>query len=71
MTINLNGPRPSNYRPDGSNPALRSFALVVPALTALGGFLAYRVKPNACRRTGGLPAPAREAVAETVEEVAP
>lgn len=59
MTINLAWPRQEIYDPEGTNPVLQYFGLIVLAVTALGGVIAFRAKRDAYRRAiGHLPEPA-------------
>jgi hypothetical protein len=64
MAINLAWPRQDVYDPDGTNPALQYFALIILTLTAAGGLLAFTIKKRDYRRAIGiLPEPATDAEA--------
>jgi amino acid transporter len=65
MTINLAWPRQAIYDPEGTNVVLQYFGLIVLAVTALGGVIAYNVKKHDYRRAiGVLPTSHSEAEAE-------
>jgi urea carboxylase system permease len=67
MTINLAWPRQAIYDPEGTNPVLQYFALIVLAVTAIGGVIAYNVKKNDYRRAIGV-LPSSHTDAEAAEE---
>jgi urea carboxylase system permease len=59
MAINLAWPRQSIYDPAGTSPVLQYFALIVLAITGIGGLIAFTVKKQDYRRAiGVLPASA-------------
>lgn len=65
MMINLAWPRQSIYDPEGTNPVLQYFALIVLAAVGIGGFAAFTVKKHAYRRAiGHGSAPAEPVAAE-------
>ena len=67
MAINLAWPRQDVYDPDGTSPALQYFALIVLAVTAVGGLVAFTIKKRAYRRAIGiLPATDAEPVTDPI-----
>ncbi|HET7475975.1 MAG TPA: amino acid permease [Dermatophilaceae bacterium] len=54
MAINLAWPRQSIYDPEGTSPVLQYFALIVLAVVALGGVLAFAAKRHAYREAIGV-----------------
>lgn len=56
MAVNLAWPRQEVYDPEGTSPVLQYFGIIVVALTALGGVVAFTVKKKAYRAAiAGLP----------------
>jgi urea carboxylase system permease len=53
MMINLAWPRQAIYDPEGTNPLLQYFALIMLALVGLGGFVAFTVKKHDYRKAIG------------------
>jgi len=65
MAINLAWPRQSVYDPSGSSPILQYFALIILAVTVVGGVIAFTVKKHDYRRAiGVLPQVVEEAEAQ-------
>jgi urea carboxylase system permease len=54
MTINLVWPRQAIYDPEGTNPVLQYFGLIMVGVTALGGVIAYNVKKHDYRKAIGM-----------------
>jgi hypothetical protein len=54
MAINLAWPRQSIYDPAGTSPVLQYFALIVLAITGIGGLIAFTVKKQDYRRAIGV-----------------
>jgi hypothetical protein len=56
MAINLAWPRQEVYDPEGTNPVLQYFGLIIVALTLVGGVVAFTFKKAAYRKAiAGLP----------------
>jgi hypothetical protein len=56
MAINLAWPRQEVYDPEGTNPVLQYFGLIIVGLTFVGGVVAFNVKKTAYRKAiAGLP----------------
>jgi amino acid transporter len=70
MTINLAWPRQEIYDPEGTNVVLQYFAIIVLAVTALGGVIAYNVKKSEYRKAIGM-LPGSHTAAEAEEEPVP
>ena len=65
MAVNLAWPRQEIFDPEGANPVLQYFALIVLAVAGIGGCIAFTVKRHDYRRAiGYLPAPVAELEAE-------
>jgi urea carboxylase system permease len=64
MAINLAWPREAIFDPEGTDPLLRYFALIVLALTAVGGAVAFTAKKGAYRDAIGI-LPAESAAGAT------
>ncbi len=76
MAINLAWPRQDVYDPEGTNPALQFFALIILALAAIGGVVAFTIKKRDYRQAIGIlptptptPAPAHDVEAPIDEPV--
>jgi len=54
MAINLAWPRQDIFDPEGTEPVLRYFALIVLGVTAVGGLVAFTAKKHAYREAIGL-----------------
>ncbi len=60
MAVNLAWPRQEVFDPEGTSPLLQYFALIILALTIVGGIVAFHVKKGAYRAAIGVKPPDRE-----------